>query len=1011
MRLLLFFVFVLSGAAGLMYESIWARYLGLFVGHAAYAQILTIGIFLGGMALGAILVGRRSESLKDPLKWYAVVELAAGVIGLFFHEFYAFTTEFAYESLFPALGTGLGLTLAKWIVAGALILPQSVLLGTTFPLMAAGVLRRYREQPGRTLAVLYFANSLGAAVGVLVAGFYLLRIAGLPGTLLAAAMLNLVAAAVSWGVAARSTALEGPPETPEAGELVTASDAAGLRVRQLVGLLLGVSFGTAVASFIYEIAWLRMLSLVLGSATHSFELMLSAFILGLALGAFWVRRRADQWKRPLRALGVVQWIMGVSALATLPLYAQSFYWMSDLMQAFARTDGGYQGFTVARYAICLAVMLPSTFCAGITLPLITRTLLTHATGERAIGSVYGVNTLGSIFGVGLAGLILMPLLGVRLLLVAGAVLDMALGVVILLVAAKATGGARRLAYGAAVATAAVTLLVGVQRGFDENVLASGVFRHGNRPGSVSLEILHHRDGRTATVTTWRQGSTIAIATNGKVDGSLPESWLSACSDGTPRRALLGDASTQSLAPLIALAHVPNARLAAVIGQGTGMSSDALLASPVLERVVTIEIEPEIIRASRAFYPANSAVFDDPRSEIVIEDARAYLASVGEAFDLIVSEPSNPWVSGVASLFTSEFYGRAARWLSDDGVFAQWVQLYELTDGLVLSVLAGLEENFGDYEVFLSEFDDMLIVATKADRLPAPDWSIFSSPGIQEHFCHAVAPTAESLEGTRLMHDGVLAPLLHGWGQPNSDFYPVLDLGAERARYRQELAHGFAGFATERVDLGVVVSLRRVEPAQRANVPMGSIPRVYARALAAGLRDPTSTEGVDTAGVPKGLDAARYRQHRWNELLAGSQGPDDWRDWVDDLREVERDRHAGTSGFVDESFYRPVLGYLDRYDAPDEARLVVAFYRGLAGWDFYVVAQTAGALLENGAEREGWVARNELLEGAVVANLRIGDFPTARRMFGLLAGDSRGNGGLRLRLLGAYVDAMSNGLGE
>jgi len=1009
-RLLLFFVFVLSGAAGLMYESIWARYLGLFVGHAAYAQILTIGIFLGGMALGAILIGRRSESLKDPLKWYALVELAAGVIGLFFHEFYAFTTEFAYESLFPALGTGFGLTLAKWIVAGALILPQSVLLGTTFPLMAAGVLRRYRERPGGTLAILYFSNSLGAAAGVLVAGFYLLRIAGLPGTLLAAAMLNLVAAAVSWAVAARSTAGEALPEAPEAGERV-AEAAAGLRTRQLVGLLLGVSFGTAVASFIYEIAWLRMLSLVLGSATHSFELMLSAFILGLALGSFWVRRRADQWKRPLQALGIVQWIMGISALATLPLYGQSFFWMADLMQAFARTDGGYQGFTVARYAICLAVMLPSTFCAGITLPLITRTLLTHATGERAIGSVYGVNTLGSIVGVGLAGLILMPLLGVRLLLVVGAALDMAIGVGILIVAARATGSARRLAHGAAWATVAVVLVAGLQGEFDRYVLASGVFRHGNRPRAAALEILVHEDGRTATVTTWREGSTIAIATNGKVDGSLPESWLSACSDSTPRRALLGDASTQSLAPLIALAHVPNARLVAVIGQGTGMSSDALLASPVLERLVTIEIEPEMIRASRAFYPANGAVFDDPRSEIVIEDARTYLASAGEPFDLIVSEPSNPWVSGVASLFTSEFYGRAARWLSDDGVFAQWVQLYELTDGLALSVLAGLEENFGAYEVFLTGFDDMLIVATKADRLPAPDWSIFSAPGIQEHFCHAVAPTAESLEGTRLMHDGVLAPLLHGWGQPNSDFYPVLDLGAERARYRQELARGFTGFATERVDLGEVVSLRRVEPAQRANVPMGSIPRVYGRALAAGLRDPSSTQGVDTAGVPKGLPAARYRELRWNELLAAPQGPDDWRDWVDDLREVERDRHTGTSGFVDEEFYWPVLRYLDRFDAPDEARLVVAFYRALAGWDFAVAAQAADTLLDRGAEKKGWIARNELLEGAVVANLRVGDVATARRMFSLLVGDARGNGGLRLRLLGAYVAAMSNGLGE
>ena len=275
MRILLYAVFILSGAAGLVYESIWARYLGLFVGHAAYAQILTIGIFLGGMALGALLVGSRTERLADPLKWYALIELAAGAVGLFFHEIYGGVTGFAYQTLFPLMGNGFSLTLVKWIIAGGLIIPQSILLGMTFPLMGAGVIRRSAEQPGRTLAILYFANSLGAAAGVLVAGFYLLKMVGLPGTLLVAAMLNLVAALGS-GLVARWKPLRRPAREPvtEGATPVAATDAAALRQRQLVLLLLGMSFGTAVASFIYEIAWLRMLSLVLGSATHSFELML-----------------------------------------------------------------------------------------------------------------------------------------------------------------------------------------------------------------------------------------------------------------------------------------------------------------------------------------------------------------------------------------------------------------------------------------------------------------------------------------------------------------------------------------------------------------------------------------------------------------------------------------------------------------------------------------------------------------------------------------------------------------
>src|SRR4030081_430212 len=183
-------IFVLSGAAGLVYESIWTRYLGLFVGHGAYAQVLVLVIFLGGMSVGALTVGRRAERVRNPLQWYAMVELAVGLVGLIFHDVFLWATHAAYDTLFPALGPGTLHVLAKWTIAALLILPQSVLLGATFPLMVAGALRYRPERAGRTIALLYFANSLGAAGGVLVAGFVLIARNGLPGTLLAAAMTN-----------------------------------------------------------------------------------------------------------------------------------------------------------------------------------------------------------------------------------------------------------------------------------------------------------------------------------------------------------------------------------------------------------------------------------------------------------------------------------------------------------------------------------------------------------------------------------------------------------------------------------------------------------------------------------------------------------------------------------------------------------------------------------------------------------------------------------------------------
>ncbi len=300
----LYLMFVLSGAAGLMYESIWTRYLGLFVGHDAYAQIIVLVIFLGGMSAGALIVSRRSERMLYPLLTYAVIEFVVGCIGLAFHGSFRIVTAWAYESIYPNLAGSWTLTAAKWTIASSLILPQSVLLGTTFPLMSAGALRLDGRQPGRTLSLLYFANGLGAAIGVMIAGFYLLAAVGLPGTLVVAAVVNIAVAIGTAGVALRSrgrTTTQLVPAGADAPVATAPAISATPPPDTLRRMLLFTTFATAVASFIYEIDWLRMLALVLGSATHSFELMLSAFILGLALGAFWVRPRADRIRHPAGA--------------------------------------------------------------------------------------------------------------------------------------------------------------------------------------------------------------------------------------------------------------------------------------------------------------------------------------------------------------------------------------------------------------------------------------------------------------------------------------------------------------------------------------------------------------------------------------------------------------------------------------------------------------------------------------------------------------------------------------
>ncbi len=1006
MPTLLSLVFILSGAAGLIYESIWARYLGLFVGHGAYAQIIVLTIFLGGMSAGAFIVGKFSTRLRDPLGNYAFVELAIGAIGFAFHGIFVATTNAAYDHLFPTFtGAPHALLIAKWAIAGMLILPQSVLLGATFPLMSAGAIRRAPSQPGRVLSQLYFANSLGAAGGVLLAGFWLLGMGGLPLTLDAAATINLVVflialtaaragdrsrAATLAPLAAPAPATDGVPPT----ELVP---------EKLARRLLFVAFGTAVASFVYEISWIRMLSLLINSATHSFELMLSAFILGLALGARWVRSRADRFADPVRTLGAVQWIMGLAALATIPIYLASFQWTADFIGALRLSDGGYALFTVARYAACLALMLPSTFCAGITLPLITRMLLRGPAGERAIGLVYAVNTVGSIVGVVLAGLILLPLVGLKALLIEGAVLDMALGVYLLRVSAGSDKRAQSITYLAAIGMTLATIASVTLNRFDQVILSSGVYRYGSLTDPAQRRIVFYRDGRTATVAVGQSltDSFSWIATNGKPDASVDRAWISPPRN-QPMRTLDGDLSTQVLIPVISLAHMPSARLAAVIGEGSGMTSHFLLGSPTLAQAVTIEIEPQMIAGSHLFYPANRRVFDDPRSRFAIDDAKSFFATDARQYDVIISEPSNPWVSGVSGLFTDEFYHRVGGYLAPNGVFGQWLHLYEIDDGLVLSVLSAIHHNFPSYAVFLTSNDDILIVASKQAELPAPDWSVLAKAGIASDLAHIVPFTQRSLAATRLIDRRELAPLLDHFGSPNSDYIPVLDLGAERARFKRLTASGFGTLRIERFDaLAALFGERKgFDSAETTTVP--EIWPMGALTVGAVVRRDGAPAPGDTARTGPMRDAL---QRRWalDATLAANVPPPDWKRWTAMALDVERDIHGGTAGVADERFYGELDAFMGRAHAPAAARRSIAFRHALARWDFAAAKALADSLTPAALRWESWISNDEIREGAMVSLLKLGDAAGARRMWVTLAPvATRRPDALRSLLLNSYL---------
>ena len=765
----IFCLFMVSGFGGLIYESVWTHYLQLFLGHSAYAQTLVLVVFIGGLAAGAWIAGRASQRLANPLRWYAAVELAVGLAALVFHPIFLALTGWGYDTLLPAACSAeRSMCAAQWALSALMLAPQSILLGATFPLVSSAVLRLSPEEPGHHISMLYFLNSFGAVIGVLASVFVLIPAYGLPGTLRFAGAANIAIA-----LAAFALALEAPPAFAVARiEREGARDEARGR---LLALLLATALLTGLSSFIYEIVWIRMLSLVLGASTYSFELMLASFILGIALGGLWIRRRIDGVTDPVRFLGIVQIVMGVAAAATLPLYNASFDFMAWLLSSLARNTGGFLLFNLGSVAISLAVMLPATFCAGMTLPLITYRLLRSSAGERAIGLVYSVNTLGSIAGVIVAVHVLMTLLGVRAALLTGAAIDVGLGVVLIAWRGRETPGWRALA--PIPAGVALFVLVAVLFPLDLARTTSGVFRSGAARIPLTTTILFHKDGKTATIDVLDDHGFRAIRTNGKTDAAITTDLSKA---PTP------DEMTMALLAMMPLTQMPQAKTAAVIGFGSGMSTDVILRSPNLRRVDTIEIEPAMVQGARSFLPMVAGGFQDPRSHIVIDDAKSYFARGRDRYDIIVSEPSNPWVSGVASLFTEEFYRRLALSLNDGGVLSQWLHTYEMDAPTLASILEAVAKTFPDFVIYSSNESDLVLIARKGRAPSAPDLQLLDWPAMRSVVDRLKLGDPVVLQRRSFGSSASVLALFRAMGVPaNSDYHPLVEQRTSRTRFTKE----------------------------------------------------------------------------------------------------------------------------------------------------------------------------------------------------------------------------------
>lgn len=690
--------FFLSGAAGLIYEILWVRMIDKVVGSAPFAVATVLSVFMGGLALGSWAMGcyiNRLSSKRALLAIYGKLEIAVGIYALFLPfliktitPFYSFTYHYLFEyfwfyQLFAFMGT---FTL--------LILPAS-LMGATMPVLCQFYISRVDHLGTRT-GRLYGLNSIGAAFGAIICGFILISSFGVQKTIYLAAGINffvgMTCILVSWQ---KGRYFYGVPDEwitrrkdsrKQQKKDISKSPKSSERTSAWALWLFAVSGFCAMA---YQVFWTRLITLLIGPTTYSFTLVVSTFIIGLSAGSILFGRLGDKTQKIFRLLATTQIAAAGSALAVSHFLGNSQFLFAKLIYLFQDRFGTM---ILIQSLVISAILFTPTLFLGASFPLVSRIYARSLSMlGKSIGNAYALNTIGAILGSFTAGFILIPLAGK----------ENGLKIIILLQILTAFiayfhcsfreyffQAKNRFRWITAPAVAVLAILViSYYPSWNRHVLSRGWYRNFQDIRLIleqtswadalrfgpelldqqrdNLELVFYGDGIGGFTTVEKETTSM-----GTVEYALNNS-------GKPDASSHGDRLTQTLSGHFPLLFHPNPQKAMVIGLASGMTIGEMLLYP-LERIDVLEINDQVVEACRLFFtPFNNDCLNDPRTRLVVQDGRNHLALTRETYDVIISEPSNPWMSGLANLYSLDFFRLVRSRLNHNGIFAQWIQSYEI----------------------------------------------------------------------------------------------------------------------------------------------------------------------------------------------------------------------------------------------------------------------------------------------------------------------------------------------
>jgi spermidine synthase len=651
-RTLVFVLFFVSGAAGLVYQVVWSRLLNEVFGVSAYAVTAVLAAFLGGLALGSWTLGRVADRVERPLRLYGLLELGIGatalagtwVVRLFVPLNAWFATRLAPDSI--------ALLCIRALLASVVVLPPTFLMGGTLPAMTRAFVDRIGSL-GRELPLLYALNTSGAVAGSLAAGYVLIRAVGVHPTLWVAVAANIAVGLVAVGLAAaageeRAKAAR-PATAPisEDPELAPPTAGDGFWILGAIAL-------SGVASLALEVIWTRVLVLVVGTSTYAFVTMLSTFLVGIALGSFLARALADRIRDPRRVFGWVQLGIAASTLVSIPMSAAL---VASTQEWFDGMELRWGALLAGRFGASFLVMLVPTTLIGMTFPLAGRIWARRmgALGGQ-LGQVYGANTLGNIAGALVGGFVVLPRFGMQRGIALLAILNLLCAGWGLLPAPE---GRRRLAMVLRAAPVSLGLLA--------CAILVALWQPAPFTSSAEREadtVLYYREGLVSTVKVIRRaddGRQLLMLVDGIVIGQS--------STGVDRKQ-------QVLAhfPFLLKPGRPPASVL-TIGLGTGILTGEVARHAGVERIEAVELEPAVIEGARAFEGWNDGALASPRVRVANDDGVNFLRRSTEQYDAVISDgKSRSGHAGNALFYSEDYYRSARRHLAAGGLMIQWVPL-------------------------------------------------------------------------------------------------------------------------------------------------------------------------------------------------------------------------------------------------------------------------------------------------------------------------------------------------